>query len=352
MEHCINMNSISTPNSLQRNQAVSMLRAMALLCILYHHSIIMYHGWPPFNWECSQLKSFPFEGVVSSSFRQFGLCTFTFLSGFVLFYQTTKKKTYFHFLFNKIVRLMIPCAFYAIMYKLIFPTMMFDSSPVNGTHLWYIPMIFACILVVSVQVYRPHLWWISVGLYLISVKMQIFISHRTLWEFVNYFPVFYLGYLLNAFINKGISFWQSITNPKTNLFEIFAFCCMVLLIPAFSKVVHRVYINGEAISVSLLICFMYIILSKLLMRSSNYHTTFVYRIIDKIDKNSFAIYLLHQFVINTCLLTLHSFLASINILLGSTIVFIICLSVSWILSESYEFIKSKIVITFNTNNTK
>lgn len=337
----------STPKSYPRNHAVSILRVMALLCILFHHSMIMYHGWPPFNWGSKQLSFCAFEGIVSSSFKLFGLCTFTFLSGFVLFYQTKKKRTYFSFVLNKIIRLVVPCAFYAVLYKMLFPSMMFNSSPVNGTHLWFIPMIFICILVVSIQVYKPHLWWISIGLYFISVKMQIFINHRTLWEFVNYFPIFYLGYLLNGFINKGMNFWQSISNTKTKPFEIFVFCCLVLSIPVFCKVVHRTFISGEAISVSLLISFIYLILNKLTMRLSKYHITLAHKIVNRIDNNSFAIYLLHQFFINICLLVLHSFLTRIPTMLGSMIVFLICFLMSWMLSELYEFIKSKIVI-FNT----
>lgn len=247
-----------------RNQIVSLLRVVALLCILMHHSMCMYGGWPPISWEWGDLTTFSFEDLVSNSFKMFGLGTFTFLSGFVLYYQRYKGKTYLQFIRDKVIRLAIPCICFGIAYKIFFPTMMFDDSPINGTHLWYIPMIFVCIIVTSCQVFKPNLWWVTIGIYLVTVKAQSYLSFRTIWEFVHYYPIFYVGYLFNVMLNGREDLFDKIKQPflSRNVQCVIAILCC-LSIPIFSKVVHRCYIDGSSISIALLILCIYLITSKI-----------------------------------------------------------------------------------------
>lgn len=250
--------------SQSRNQIVSLLRVLALLCILMHHSMCMYHGWPPVSWKWEQLRTFSFERLLSDSLKLFGLSVFTFLSGFVLYYQRNKNKSYLRFLYDKIKRLVIPCVLFAIVYKFLFPSMMFNDSPINGTHLWFIPMIFICIIVTSIQVYRPNLWWAVVGFYLVTIKAQNYISYRTLYEFVHYFPIFYFGYLFNAILSEGANVIEKVKQPLPSRklqWLLIILCCVS--IPIFSKVVHRCYIDGNSISVAVLILCIYMVISKM-----------------------------------------------------------------------------------------
>lgn len=308
-----------------------------------HHSMCMYYGWPPMLWQWGDLQSFSFEGLVSDSFKLFGLGTFTFLSGFVLYYQRSKNKTYWRFLLNKIVRLAIPCAFFALAYKLIFPTMMFDGDPINGTHLWFIPMVFTCIIVTSIQLYKPKLWWVTIGLYLVAVKTQTYFSYRTIWEFVHYFPTFYMGYLFNALLSDGgkvIENLKQATSAKNKIW-IGILCC--LLLPIFSKIVHRCYIDGSSVTIAILIIFMYTVIDGVRMLDrGGYWVLFAQKFIKTIDNNSFAIYLLHQFFINICLIEMHEFLEKMPTLLGSFIVCCICFLCSLCLAEMYDQILLKV----------
>lgn len=248
-----------------RNQSISVLRVLALCCILMHHSMCMYWGWPPTDFEWGELHSFPFEGLISSSLKLFGLTTFTFLSGFCLYYQRDKSSTYGHFLWNKVKRLLIPCLLFAFLYWLVFPTMMFDNSPINGTHLWYIPMIFCCIILTSIQTFKPKLWWIPIVAYFALVKLQAFVQYRTLWEIIQYYPIFYFGYLTNLFLNRGNEIVQNLKSSQSSTYSIIVCGALVLLIPVYCKVVRRFTFNSETIAVSGLLIFIYITLSRIRM---------------------------------------------------------------------------------------
>lgn len=334
---------------MQRNKTIAFLRVIALLCILMHHSMCIYGGWPPLSWEWGEMRSFPIERSMSSSFKLFGLSTFTFLSGFVLFYQTYKRKTYLSFVWHKVLRLIIPCLVYALLYRLLFPTMMFDNNPINGTHLWYIPMIFLCILVVSIQVYKPRLWWVSVCIYLIAVKLQNYTNWRTLWEFVQYFPIFYIGFCFNALLEKGEVFLNHIRQQRSTTllrWSIFGIC---LSIPIFTKIVHRFYLNATSLAVALLLIVIYLLVNKSrMLDGGGYLSSFADSLIQSIDKNSFAIYLLHQFVINASILLLHSFLEKVPTIIGSFIVFLICFCTAFGFMRMYDMVIYLFSKTFKT----
>ncbi|MGN0187027.1 MAG: acyltransferase family protein [Paludibacteraceae bacterium] len=277
------------------------------------------------------------ERLISSSFKLFGLSTFTFLSGFVLFYQTYKKKPFPSFVWHKFLRLMVPCAIYALLYRLIFPNMMFNDNPINGTHLWYIPMIFLCIMVVSIQVYQPRLWWVSIGIYLLSVKLQNYVEWRTLWEFIQYFPIFYIGFCFNALLENGEVFLNYVRKQKTNPMGSWIVMGIGLFVPFFTKIVHRVYINETSMAVALLLIFLYVVISKSrIPNGGGYLLFFAKKSIQVIDRNSFAIYLLHQFFINASILLLRPFLETIPTLLGSFIIFLICFYCACGLMQIYD----------------
>ncbi len=329
-----------------RNQIVSLLRVVALLCILMHHSMCMYHGWPPISWEWGELLTFSFEDIVSNGFKIFGLGTFTFISGFVLYYQKGKNKSYLQFIRDKVIRLAIPCICFGIAYKIFFPTMMFDNAPINGTHLWYIPMIFVCIIVTSCQLFKPKLWWVTLGLYLVVIKAQSYFSFRTLWEFVHYYPIFFMGYLFNVMLNGSEELLGKINQPflSRNIQRLVVILC-ILSVPIFSKLVPRCYIDGSSISIGALILCIYVMMGKVRMRNRGGVLYCSHKKIAKvIDKNSFAIYLLHQFIINLCLINMYDFLNQIPTFLGSCMVCCISLICALCIAELYDKILTRIKI--------
>lgn len=137
----------------KRNDTVSVLRAAAIILIVFHHTCcVMYEMWPPHGLQLPEANTiYHLSGVA----RAHGMNLFTLLSGFVLAYQYRKQQRYGAFLRKKVCRIVLPCLVAAALYWLLFPSQMkgFWPPAINGTHLWYLPMIFVCIILTSAQVF-------------------------------------------------------------------------------------------------------------------------------------------------------------------------------------------------------
>lgn len=121
-----------------RDNSIVLLRFVAIICIVYHHSISSITGWPPI--EIPQLTIYPIVLFSSTLAKNIGLVMFTFISGYLVF--LSGKKLSPNYVRKKFKRVIIPCVLAAGIYFIIFPNLMYDNDPVNGTHLWYLPMIF------------------------------------------------------------------------------------------------------------------------------------------------------------------------------------------------------------------
>lgn len=143
-----------------------------------------------------------YANELSGFFKTFGLGAFSFISGYVLYYQKSKNESFITFLQKKATRILIPCVLFALVYDIFFPDFMFNDfpSPINGTHLWYLPMLFICLCVIAMDVYMPKL---SMGLisifWLACVILYRFVPIRTISECFHYLPVISVGYLFNKY---------------------------------------------------------------------------------------------------------------------------------------------------------
>ncbi len=108
------------------NPYISIIRLLAIITIVMHHSICALYVFPPHHLGCMNIPDWLF--YVNRIIVRFGLGMFTFISGYVLFYQNTKVESFSHFLWKKIKRIVFPCILWGILYLLLFPTQVVHSD--------------------------------------------------------------------------------------------------------------------------------------------------------------------------------------------------------------------------------
>lgn len=77
------------------NSNITYLRNMAIVAIVLHHSLIAFCGWPPNHAIGGNIPVV--ADILSGLLKNFGLGVFTFISGFVLYYQSKKQDSCQHF---------------------------------------------------------------------------------------------------------------------------------------------------------------------------------------------------------------------------------------------------------------
>lgn len=298
------------------NYNISLLRNIALVAIILHHSLCAFGGWPPNHSIGSSLPEL--MNIVSSVMKNLGLGLFTFISGFVFYYQSRKKEGYAIFLWKKTKRLLLPCLIFAVLYMIIFPSCMFDTwpSPINGTHLWYLPMLFLCIIITSLYFYSGQPLLYIVLSYIITAIIGHFSQVRTFTELTHYYPVFVFGFYSNR-----LNIAECISKKRTICTVAVAGLLIVwLFIPRFpfSWTIRMACIS----MVSLIIV--------TLIRQN----TVISSIQSSLSLHSYNIYLMHQFCINT-LLAFTDF-SSMPFYVPLTVYFLTSLIVPWGLSVAYK----------------
>lgn len=179
------------------NNNIALLRNISIIAIVVHHSFCVYAGWPPNTAIDIELPSWVAE--LSSMLKIIGLSSFTFISGFLLQYQSSKHTPFWKLIFKKFQRVLIPCVIFSCLYGLIFPSYMLDVWPsaVNGSHLWYLPMLFICICITSSLLYLRNGWLFCALGFLFCYIVGRVTNVRTFIEVLNYLPTFICGYCCN-----------------------------------------------------------------------------------------------------------------------------------------------------------
>lgn len=183
------------------------LRVIAILAIISHHSICAFAGWPPNSALMSELPNKVYK--VSGLLKSIGLDTFTFLAGWFAVGSIVKSKGCISFLVGKSRRILLPCIVAAVVYQLLFPQYMKCAFPsaINGTHLWYLPMIFVLFVMAymcvkssdNIEILRRGggvmrvslIAVVFIGLFCVPFLMPL----RTFGEARGYWPIFSLGML-------------------------------------------------------------------------------------------------------------------------------------------------------------
>lgn len=328
-----------------KNVIIQYWRIFACVCIVFHHTICLFCGdWPPVN--STLLENIPdWLSYCNIQSKTFGLMSFTFISGACLVFQNTDRYSFVQFCWKKIKRILLPTLVFGGLYWLLFPTMMFNvwPAPINGTHLWYLPMIFLCITLTSIHLYSKNsaLW--IVFLFLLIRKGAIYTELRTLDEFLYYYPVFYAGYVINSLIYSPNQFLKSLLQPTrlNYVISIILLCSSVML---FSKVCGR--LNGiNNVPVGLFLGIGYVVMCKIGKEAEKVRI-YVWRrkrIIDILDRNTFGIYILHQFLINIWWIYGRGILCRISNYYGLLCVMVSTFLGALILSELYNSLKNKFI---------
>ena len=170
---------------------IVLLRFLAITLIVYHHSISSLCGWPPID---ISLPTLPMSVLLSSGLaKNIGLVLFTFISGYLITYST--KSYSLGYIWKKAKKIILPCMVVASLYYFLFPSMMFDSDPVNGTHLWYLPMIFLFYVfspAVNTKSVPQSIVFILLA-FVSFVLLDKLTSFRTFSECASYWPAFVGG---------------------------------------------------------------------------------------------------------------------------------------------------------------
>lgn len=298
------------------------MRIWAILFIVAHHSIHIYWYWP-INTNIPALSP-SFMLSLSTIFKNIGLAIFTYISGMLIFYQASKGTTLYHFIKKKIKRLLLPALIWGILYHILFPHYESNKIPtfINGNHLWYLLMLFTCML--SLILNLKHKWSIIIAIYVI-----ISLCSHLNWTFIEfrfYFPIFIIGYISSYLKEKSFSFSSNIN--LTLLFTSFLLIILYIEIPStnsfilfFSRILNMIAI-----------CYIASYIFNLIKYKAIKPITTI------LNNSTFTIYLLHQFVIN--------FLIKNNLLLNYNLWYynmIICFLTGIIIPIVLNFITNKLL---------
>jgi len=254
----------------------------------------VYSGWPPnLNTQLGLSEMFQF---ISSTCKGIGMVAFCFISGLLVAYSfdkiEAKSKSYTNnnwknFITKKFRRLLIPAIIWGIVYAVFFKDYMlteYSPSFINGTHLWFLPMLFLLMLCISPVMYNKYLWVIPI---LIFCYFLLNSYSRTTEEFVLYFPSFVCGFL----------FWASYRRIKSNR-NIIKYISLGLPITG-GFLVYASLGHFNSIFLSYAIYLVVVAVSILLFKhfANIFSTLFDWKPISFATEQSFQIYIVHQFVI-------------------------------------------------------
>ncbi len=298
---------------------IAAVRAVAIIAIVLHHSIIAFGGWPP-NVEHG-VHLTPTLGYISTFCKVFGLGLFTYISGYLMSLQRHRYNSFGRFAIKKARRILLPAVVFSLLYWLIFPNQINPASfpaAINGTHLWYLPTLFCCMMIC--YLIKPTLSIRGISVAVIAdfcclvYALKVINSPMTICIYLIPFTV---GYLHNSLATKYIAIGGGILATA-------AFICLIIrpYIP-FGNLVTFTWANPVML-VGFPMCAMYAA------------TCHIHRPLPKIwsliDRHSFHIYLVHQFVINTLLL---NFYFKSNPRLAATIMFTVTFATSLLASISW-----------------
>lgn len=282
------------------NQKIVNLRALAILLIVFGHSIIIYD--PTFELLNSSVEV-PLLASIKHIISFIQLKLFFMLSGFCLFYSCGQRKIWWRskfcqfsfFVKNKFCRILIP--YFVIAFLWMDPIKYVLSIPgytdpvrfvleqlyfTNCGHLWFLPCLFLIMIIVRFLVLDNS----SVGRVLIIFLCASGLSYfsfyfSNVFQFDNviyYLPYFVLGFAINAFLNDDLA---KLVNGRNRINVVFWSLTVSI---ALLYITYKITSIGFdwLLSVIILIAF-YIVTPG---RSN--------RIISFISDNSFGLYLFHS----------------------------------------------------------
>ncbi|MCM1036604.1 MAG: acyltransferase [Bacteroides sp.] len=260
------------------------LRAAAILAIVLHHSALYVCANALGTETFSPLHMDDFTLHVCWLCKVIGLGLFTFISGALLRMQMPRLTSRRAFIIKKIRRIAIPSAVMAVAYALCFPSMSFDVGGLYlcqaHTHLWYLPFIFmALVLTFLVKPDLSPAGIIKIAALLVATRLYSVYVPVYSFNMCVYYPVFLAGYL---FSNLKL-------NRLAQIGGVMIFIALYIGGP--HAPLHRyAYLLTTAMSIIVGMTGMAMVRSRADVRPGPLTAL--------LDRQSFHIYLIHQFVIN------------------------------------------------------
>lgn len=189
--------------SRKREGSITNLRAIAILMVVFGHSIILYSN----NWNLYNTSwNVPFLNVLKECIDLIQMPLFFSISGYLFFYSY-KTISFIDLVKKKFKRLLIPFISFSFLWlipirKLVRYTPYINKGIIdifinyillgkdNG-HLWFLPCLFLCFILTYI-------------LFKILNKVEIFNKYRILISFVVSYLFAYYFYLFNNFIASEI----------------------------------------------------------------------------------------------------------------------------------------------------
>lgn len=301
---------------------IALLRVIAILAIVLHHSAGAFVDWPYNIVRITELDPVTFH--IWRICKMIGLGLFTFISGALLNMQINRIESMRSFIIKKARRIIVPCLVAGLAYELLFPTLYAPVGPlpvIYHTHLWYLPFIFVSLVVTAIL--KPTWSWIGLCKIIAVIAVaHVLQPYGWLYQMNIFYPIFIAGYFHKRLINSIITSWGG----YFALIIVYLANCINFPIPY----IWAVWV----ILFDILLSVMAMNLAIKIARPQNvfWHT---------VEKQSFHIYLVHQFIINAILLTFTFTGIAIKWVLPMFIVtFILSLGLSCLWTTIHDKIKT------------
>lgn len=280
------------------NKKIINLRALAILLIVFGHSIIIYD--PSFKLLQSNVEV-PFLASLKGIISFIQLKLFFMISGFCMYYSVNKRNilgshdldSFISFTKNKFHRILIPYLTIAFLWmdpiKYLLniegyanPLSFIPEQliGINCGHLWYLPCLFIIMIIVNALTYLgKSLKSFFIIFFALSAISLFHDSLPEIFQLNNvcyYLPYFFAGFLLNSFL-KSSDRKTLLFTRKSIIIENIIFILLIILAWKYSS-------NGFVYTLS-----MYILLLMYFVTPNKTNKTITF-----ISDNSFGLYLFHS----------------------------------------------------------
>lgn len=278
----------------QWESKIDNIRAMAILLVVFGHSIILYSPeWSTYTTH----NEVRLLAVIKDYINVIQMPLFFSLSGYLFFYTFKRQNNILKFLIQKIKRLLIPYLIIAFAYMLPIRMILnvYDGLTAfdiwfkgiilgfNNGHLWFLPALFTEFLIMyiifrildSFQINNETVDIILLILLLVINRMSFMFVLPYFKDAGYYLIFFYAGYLIHKYNNV----LNLIKEHKCLKLSSIVVCCLLWTVTA-------VYYQNEIARCVIALLLLIMIYSMMYSKTN--------KIFNFLSKNSFGIYLFHS----------------------------------------------------------
>ncbi len=212
---------------------ISIIRPFVILLIVIYHALCIYGG----QWQAVNDVEIPLYALLTKVISGIHLEAFAMISGYIFAYQIIEQKRDYNFkafALAKFKRLIIPCLFFGIIYYFMFYHVQGDFKPMdflykvtNGPgHLWFLPMLFWCLLGCYVICERSINEKLGFVVLLFCSTLPIPSLPLGLTTVPHFMLYLYSGFLLYKYKDK---IWMSWMKSRYISVLFFVYGCLVLI---------------------------------------------------------------------------------------------------------------------------